>query len=194
MSHAELGLRSPLPKQASRYNYFINTNQPVSKEDLDKAKRWKSCDCVNRNMKCKPIHDANRRTLTVTQRCSINGCVECGNTLFHCLKDVGFHEHLRLNEEGKVVSNVCIPKYHFIACLTGVVVEKEMPGLFVDVRMRNVSMCEASEAQFHFLDDSQLTVRRMFSKAKRGNAFLKSGYIWASTLITAGEPIILSNP
>ena len=203
MSHDQLDLSSPLPLRIQNKSSIVeDPSLPVSKGDLAKAKSWKTCSCKKAKA-CQPLYQANRLDLRVASQCSDEACRKCGATRFVHLKDISMHGHLKLNTHGKVVSNVCIPKDHFIACVTGVVVEGDMEErdtdtMAVPYRVREqlggVNMCEETKSWFHFLkEDSLDTVGDWIRYSKAHNAVLdENGYIWAVKKIRSGEQLNVS--
>ena len=213
-SHDELNLPSPHPQRPpARHLKVEDPSSPVSSEDIIRAKTWKPCFCSKvKTDPCQSLYEANSLNLQVTSRCLNDGCVECGTTRFLYLKDVEVHGHLELDTTKKrprVRTTRCIPEGHFVACVTGAVVEGEMRKRDDDVfsidpehrkglirvreQLNEVKMCEKSESLFGFLDDSKRTVSDMIEYSRSHNAELDgNGYIWAATKIKAGEYLSVS--
>ena len=201
MSHDQLGLVSPLPTRGKHSSTVGNLSTPVTASKVVNAKQWKVCKCRKRKTACRPRSDGHHRGLRTISQC---GCDVCGETRFLHVKDKSVYSNLEVKEKKnkngyKLSSKVCIPENHFIACVTGVVVEGEVKKRDDDVKagkyhirqqLDKVKMCEKSNNLFHFLHDLKRTVSDWVMYYKKHNAFLdKNGYIWSLTKIKATEQI-----
>jgi len=155
------------------------------------------------SMNCKNIfnYEALRCDLRTVSECPDEKCNLCQVRYVH-LKDLRHHGHLSMKKV-EVVSNKCIPKGHFIACVTGVVVEGEMEQqdddasavvnakeyrVWTDIHRADV--CAQAKGLFLRLGASQVPVCDLFKYNKYHNAVLdEAGYVWAATNIRRGTTI-----
>jgi len=157
--------------------------------------------------KCVPKYLAVRGGQRLKTLCCSKDSVsrdQC-NSEYIVLKNESVHDHLK-EEKGRIITTSCIAPGHFVACVTGRIVDQSQKHVlngfdmkFSDGKVYCVSpqldtSCEKTKAVLQMKGSiSGVTACGLFKYSSNPNANVDQyGYVWATRHIKKGEAILIN--